>query len=122
MINRTSLFVFSAVCVLSSSPVLSQKESTDIQLIDEFINKKKKFNKVYGYGYRIQLYNGSEVEARKIIVKFRIEFPEIRTYLVYRQPEWKVQAGSYKTKLGADRALLEIKRKFFNSIVIPLGK
>jgi len=54
--------------------------------------------------------------------KFKIDFPEIKTYLVYRQPEWKIQVGFYKTKLEADRALLDLKRKYGSAIVIPLGK
>lgn len=103
----------------------SQEKKTDNQLVEEFISKKKNFNKEFGYGFRIQLYNGFETEAKKTRAKFRIEFPEIKTYLVYRQPEWKIQIGLYKTQLEADRAIneLELKRKFGTGvIVVPLGK
>ena len=121
---RKLLFIFFCFgfLMISSHEVLAQEEKTDNQLIEELINKKKEFNKAFGYGYRIQLYNGFEVEAKKIRAEFRIEYPEVKTYLVYRQPEWKIQVGSYKTKLEADRALLEIKKKFSNAIVIPLGR
>ena len=115
------LFIFT-VAILASSTVLSQSQKTDNQLIDELIDKKRDFNKEFGYGYRIQLYNGFEVEAKMTRAKFRLDFPDIKTYLIYRQPEWKIQVGSYKTKLEADRALLEIKRKYGSAIVIPLGK
>ena len=91
-------------------------------MINELIAKKKEFNKDFKHGYRIQLYNGFEVEAKKTEAKFRIEFPEILTYLLYRQPEWKIQVGTYKTKLEADRALLGIKKEFPEAIVVPLGK
>ena len=116
------IFFYFGFLMISSHEVLAQEEKTDNQLIEELINKKKEFNKAFGYGYRIQLYNGFEVEAKKIRAEFRIEYPEVKTYLVYRQPEWKIQVGSYKTKLEADRALLEIKKKFSNAIVIPLGR
>jgi len=56
------------------------------------------------------------------MAKFKSDFPEIKTHLIYRQPEWKIQVGFYKTKLEADRALLELKRKYQSAIVIPLGK
>lgn len=102
--------------------IYSQEQKTDNQLIEEFIEKKKEFNKEFGYGYRIQLYNGFEIEAKKTKEKFKIEFPDIKTYIVYRQPEWKIQVGTYKTKLEADRALLEIKKEFGSAIVVPLGK
>ena len=99
-----------------------QEKKSDTQLVNEFITKKKDFNKEFKYGYRIQLYNGFEVEAKKTQAKFRIEFPDIQTHIVYRQPEWKIQVGTYKTKLEADRALLAIKKEFSGAIVVPLGK
>ena len=117
-----TLFTFLIVGgIFNAQIVFSQEEKTDNQLIVELNNKKIEFNKAYGYGYRIQLYNGFEVEAKKIRAEFRIQYPEVKTYLVYRQPEWKIQVGSYKTKLEADRALLVIKKKFSSAIVIPLG-
>ena len=122
MKKRFPFLLFFALFFFSIHISFGQEKKTENQLIEEFIDKKKDFNKDFGYGFRIQLYNGFEVEAKTTRAKFRIEFPEIKTYLVYRQPEWKIQVGTYKTKLEADRALLEIKREFSGAIVVPLGK
>ena len=121
---KTQVFLFSILLMsfFSFQSVIAQDQKTDNQLINELISKKKEFNKEYGYGYRIQLYNGFEVEAKKTRAKFKLDFPEIKTYLIYRQPEWKIQVGTYKTKLEADRAILAIKKKYGSAIVIPLGK
>ena len=110
------------VVFLTTNFTYSQSKKSDNTLIKELISKKRSFNKEYSYGFRIQLYNGLETVARKTMKKFKIDFPEIKTYLVYRQPEWKIQVGFYKTKLEADRALLDLKRKYGSAIVIPLGK
>ena len=107
---------------LTSQTIYSQSIKSDSTLINELISKKRSFNKEFGYGFRIQLYNGFEIEAKKTEAKFKIDFPEIKTYLLYRQPEWKIQVGFYKTKLEADKALLDFKRKYRSAIVIPLGK
>ena len=107
---------------LTSQTIYSQSKKSDSTLINELISKKRSFNKEFGYGFRIQLYNGFETEAKNTEAKFKINFPEIKTYLLYRQPEWKIQVGFYKTKLEADRALLDLKRKYGSAIVIPLGK
>ncbi len=118
-------FSFLLLSFCSFQIVTAQTQKTDNELINDLVSKKKSFNKEFGYGYRIQLYNGFEVEAKKTRAKFRVEFPTIKTYLLYRQPEWKIQVGFYKTKLEADRALLqlELKRKYGSGvIVIPLGK
>ena len=122
MKKQALFFAFFALIFCSSQMAVSQEKKSDSQLINELISKKKEFNKEFGYGYRIQLYNGFEVEAKKIRAQFKIEHPNIQTYLVYRQPEWKIQIGLYKTKLEADRALLEIKQEFNGAIVVPLGK
>ena len=113
---------FLFVGIFTTQTVFSQSEKSDTMLVEELISKKRSFNKEFGYGFRIQLYNGLETEAKKTEMKFKIDFPEIKTYLVYRQPEWKIQVGFYKTKLEADRALLDLKRKYGSAIVIPLGK
>ena len=110
------------VWFLTSQTIYSQSIKSHSTLINELISKKRSFNKEFGYGFRIQLYNGFETEAKKTEAKFKIDFPEIKTYLLYRQPEWKIQVGFYKTKLEADRALLDFKRKYRSAIVIPLGK
>lgn len=110
---------------MTHETVFSQNQKTDNELVNDLISKKKEFNKTFGYGFRIQLYNGFEVEAKKIEAKFKIEFPKIKTYLTYRQPEWIIQVGFYKTKLEADKALLDLglKKKYGGGvIVIPLGK
>ena len=110
------------VVLLTTNYTYSQSKKSDITLIKELISKKKSFNKEFGYGFRIQLYNGIETVAIKTLRKFKYDFPDIETHLEYRQPEWKTQVGFYKTKLEADRALLSFKRKYKSAIVIPLGK
>ena len=122
MNNSILTICFFLVVFLTIKPTYSQSEKSDNTLINELIAKKINFNKEFSYGFRIQLYNGIEAVARKTMMKFKNDFPEIKTYLVYRQPEWKIQVGFYKTKLDADRALLKFKRKYQSAIVIPLGK
>lgn len=115
-------FIFFGYAVFTSQTAVSQSKKTDGELIEDLIVKKKEFNKEFSFGHRIQLYNGFENEARAIQKKFKIDFPEIKTYISYKQPEWKIQVGFYKTKLEAERALLGFKRKYESAIVIPLGK
>ena len=116
------IMCFFLVVFLTTNFTYSQSKKSDNTLIKELISKKRSFNKEYSYGFRIQLYNGLETVARKTMKKFEYDFPEIKTHLEYRQPDWKTQVGFYKTKLEADRALLKFKRKYRSAIVIPLGK
>lgn len=88
--------------------------------IDALLKKKREYNRYNGTGFRIQLYNGAEKRAKNIKARFEREFYGIYTKLKYETPDWKVQVGSYKTRLDADRALNRIREKFSGAIVIPL--
>lgn len=112
------------ILLLSATSIsfYAQNETNSTQEIKSLIAKKRAFNKEYGFGYRIQLYNGAEQNARKIRARFKIEFPNNVTKLVYSAPEWKVQVGNYKTKLEADKDLLKFREEFSGIIVVPMGK
>tara|TARA_B110000091_G_scaffold78549_1_gene86470 strand:- start:1326 stop:1694 length:369 start_codon:yes stop_codon:yes gene_type:complete len=111
-------FVFIAGCISFSA----QNKTNTSKEIKKLITKKRAFNEEYGYGFRVQIYYGDETKARTLQSKFRLKYPEIYTKLAYDQPYWKVQVGSYKTKLEADRALVNFSEEFSGLIVIPLGK
>lgn len=88
--------------------------------INNLIEKKRNFNKQNKNStvYKIQLYNGNETQAYKIRSNFQSEFPQFRTNIMYKSPEWKTQVGNFETRLEADRVLLIIKEKFTGAIVL----
>ncbi len=114
---RTALFLLAFNTVGYSQEIKTEQEH-----IKNLIAKKRAFNSENGYGFRIQLYNGFETESKKIKSKFELDFPEIKTYLIYQSPEWKIQIGLFRTRLEADKALLNYKKKFSGAIVVPVGK
>ncbi len=88
------------------------------QSIKALIAKKRAYNKNHDYinGYKIQLFYGSEQGAIQLKEKFNSVFPDITSELKFKSPDWKVWVGSYKTKLEAARALVEIKEGFPGAI------
>lgn len=122
MNNKSFYVTFLLVLFAANYTVFSQNNTKKSSEIKNMISKKRNFNKEYGFGYRIQLYNGNEQQARKFRAKFNIEFPESVSKLVYNAPEWKVQVGKYKTKLEADKDLIKFQEKFSGIIVVPMGK
>lgn len=121
---KTKLTVLSFLFVLltTSYTSFSQNRTNESAEIKNIISKKRSFNSTYGFGYRIQLYNGNEAKARAFMARFKVEFPGKFSKLVYNAPEWKVQVGNYKTKLEADKDLIIFQEKFSGIIVIPMGK
>ncbi len=97
----------------------SQYKSIENENINSLLEKKRKYNRENGIGFSIQLYNGSEIIARRIKQNFTIKFPGQRSELKYEEPDWKVKVGRYYTKLQADRALNKIREQFSGAIIIP---
>ncbi|TYQ00303.1 sporulation related protein [Tenacibaculum adriaticum] len=109
---------FLGLFLIGNLDVSAQSKYTEDKSINSLLKKKREYNKYNGTGFRIQLYNGSEGRARNIKNNFESEFSGVYTKLDYDAPDWKVQVGSYKTRLDADRALNKIREKFSGAIII----
>jgi hypothetical protein len=91
-------------------------------LFDTLLAKRAILNKSGGraasgyissYGYRVQIYNGSSRSAAyNAQAKFNNEFPEMRTYIAYREPNFKVRAGDFRTRLEAERMKEQLQALF----------
>jgi hypothetical protein len=70
-------------------------------------------------GYRVQIYNGSNrKEAYEAQAKFQDQYPAIRTYIVYNQPNYKVRAGDFRTRLEAEKLMQELRPVFASLFII----
>ncbi|MDF2432354.1 MAG: hypothetical protein JWP44_1985 [Mucilaginibacter sp.] len=75
------------------------------------------------YGYRVQIFFGSSRQAAyDAQAKFRGEYPDIRTYITYTEPNFKVQAGDFRTRLEAQKLQNELTQMFSSSLFIISGK
>lgn len=73
-------------------------------------------------GYRVQIYNGTNrKDAYNAQEKFANLYPEMRTYISYSEPDFKVRAGDFRTRLEAEKLMQELKGKF-TSLFIIAGK
>ncbi len=118
--NLISNRIIISLFCLAFLNIFNLKAQSENQKIDKIIEQKKTFNKTTKNSvvYKIQLYNGNESEAYKIKSNFHSLFPEYKTIVLYKSPEWKTQVVYFKTRLEADRALLKIKEHFFGAIVL----
>ena len=122
MKNYTFLVIAFLFFIVGNSNISAQNKTNTGSQVKRLITKKRSYNKSYGHGYRIQIYYGNETKARSLQSKFRVNFPGVYNKLNYDKPDWKVLVGNYKTKLEADKAVINFSEKFSGLIVIPLGK
>jgi hypothetical protein len=97
-------------------------------LIRRHIVSNKNLYNTYGYygreGFRIQIYNSSNRNAREesktVNMDFINKFPDIKTYLQYAEPGYfKVRVGDFRTKTEATKLFLRISREFPNAYIVP---
>lgn len=113
---RVIIFVFFTT-FLSINNAYSQSEN---EKINTLIEQKKAFNKTNKniIVFKIQIYNGNETQAYAIKRNFESDFPEYRTKIIYKTPEWKTHVGNFRTRLEADKALNTIKLKYSGALVL----
>jgi hypothetical protein len=97
-------------------------------LISRYIminNDLKAENDHYGMpGFRIQIYNSSNRNAReessKTMTDFISKFPDITPYALYAQPGYfKIRVGDFRTKTDAIKLFLTISKVFPDSYIVP---
>ena len=88
--------------------------------IDNVISQKLSYNKSLTSvkGFKIQLFFGTEKNSYKIKEEFEKIFPLYKAQIIFSSPQWKVQVGSYRTRLEADRDLVEIKKEYPGAIIV----
>jgi hypothetical protein len=71
------------------------------------------------FGYRVQIFSGANRrEAFDMQSKFQEQYPEIRTYVTYREPNFKVRAGDFRTRLEAAKLMEDLKYSFTGMFII----
>ncbi|MCX6260314.1 MAG: hypothetical protein NTY95_05680 [Bacteroidia bacterium] len=75
-------------------------------------------------GYRIQIYNSSNknarVESGKIRAEFMSKFPDIVSYATFDRPSYyKIRVGNYRTRIEGTKYLLMIRKVFPDAILVP---
>ena len=90
--------------------------------ITKLLDVKKDINKNTTERYKIQIYNGNRNGAYNAETDFKNTFEDIKTIVVYEEPNFKTWVGNFRTKIEADRALKKIKSKFSNALIFKPKK
>ena len=71
-------------------------------------------------GYRIQIYFGPQrPKANELRARFNARFPELNAIVSYHQPNFKVRAGDFRTRMEAQSKLEIIEKEFPGAFVVP---
>ncbi len=90
------------------------------EMLEQHIRQNKKNN--FTNGYRLQIYFGSGLNARSQATKARKDFlsahPDIKAYLIYKSPDFKVVVGDFRTKSEALKLQKSLIYQFPNAFIV----
>ena len=75
-------------------------------------------------GFRIQIFNSSEKNARetsgKVRAEFMSKFPDIISYASFDRPGYyKIRVGDYRTRIEGTKYLLMVRKVFPDAYLVP---
>lgn len=128
-----AMIIIASVCVAQEpsniiSDYIENSSGGKVQITQPDGLKKrlvpKKSSEVYSegevnsyVGYRIQVFSDNnqrtakgQAEARKN--KIMEKFPDLKVYLLFKAPSWRVRVGDFKTRGEAEQVMIEIRDEF----------
>ena len=115
----TIAFSFTAISQVNDSTrgalqVVAEPGIQELQ--KQYIDQNKKDNSIAGY--RVQIYNGNKSETLKKRAEFLSKFPKVAIYTLYEAPEYKAQAGDFRTRLEAEKFLNIVQQELGSAFVV----
>ena len=114
--TKKAFFIFLIVCISYSntsaqpSNITIKQDSKFLQLLNE--KRKSNISSTINDRYQIQIYSGESEKAKATLNEFRQEFRDTDGTIFFFTPNYKVWVGNYKTRIEAERNLLEIRKSY----------
>ena len=118
---KTLLFFFFLfqICIKSYSQEEIVNLSQDPKF-EQLMSEKRKINGSITINdrYKVQIFNGDSENSKKQLMAFKREFNTLDSTIIFSTPLYKVWVGNFKTRIEAERSLIDIKKKFPNSFLV----
>ncbi len=102
---------------------------TDVNLnqdvkFEQLLNEKRKMNGSINVNdrYKIQIFNGDAESAKNILFDYKKLNKNSDGTIVFVTPIYKVWVGSFKTRIEAEKNLVELKKKFSLAFLVKPNK
>jgi hypothetical protein len=122
-LTTTIFFLYTLLLVVLPSKIIAQDKNISViqdPKFEQLLNEKRKINSslTVNDSYKIQIFTGGSENAKKTLSEFRKEFKDIDATIVFNTPNYKVWVGNFKTRIEAERNLVNIKDRFKNVLLI----
>jgi hypothetical protein len=109
--------------VVKSSSLFAQESTlslTQDAKFEKMLNEKRRINSsiLSSDNYKIQIFNGDNESAKKTLNQFKKDFTNFDSTIIFSTPTYKVLIGNFKTRIEAERNLIEIKKTYKTALLI----
>lgn len=91
---------------------------------EQLLKEKRKINSSITVNdrYKVQIFYGDNDKARKTLSDFRREFKDTDGTIVFESPTYKVWVGNFKSRIDAEKKLVDIRKKYPYALLIKPNK
>lgn len=119
--------VITSFLILSTQILLAQDSKITIKQdsrFEQLLAEKRKINSSLNVAdrFKVQIFTGEAEPAKKTLLEFRKTHKNIDATIVFHTPIYKVWAGSFKTRIEAEKLLNELKKKFPTAFIVKPTK
>lgn len=119
--------LYTLLLLISACNIDAQEQNITLNQdpkFEQLLNEKRKINASISVNdsYKIQIFSGKSDEAKKTLSDFKQEFKNIDGTIIFNTPNYKVMVGNFKSRIEAERNLIEIKRRYKNVFLIKPSK
>lgn len=122
-----NLFYISILAIFNSLSIYSQEGKVTVnqdQRFEQLLNEKRKINNSITINdrFKIQIFTGNAELSKKALIDFRKSNKKTDATIVFHTPIYKVWVGNYKTRIEAEKKLMEFKKKYPNAFLVKPNK
>lgn len=123
---KQGLFLYVALAIYTINLHAQEGNLTVTQdpKFEQLLNEKRKINASITVNdrYKIQIYSGDSETSKRNLSEFRRDNKNFDGTIVFSTPTYKVWIGNFKSRIEAERNLIEFKKKYPNAFLIKPNK
>jgi hypothetical protein len=127
ILRARSAFFYTVTLCITTSYITAQDRNITVNQdpkFEQLLNEKRKTNvsNAANDWYKVQIFSGESEKAKNTLNEFKQEFNTLDGTIIFNTPNYKVWVGNFKTRMEAERNLIEIRKKYKNVLLIKPSK
>lgn len=127
VLSNLKILVLTSFLLFFTKKSLAQEPKVNISQdpkFEQLLNEKRRINSSITINdrYKIQIFNGDSESSKKTLTNFKKENKGQDGTIVFSTPIYKVWVGNFKTRIEAEKNLIDLKNKYPNAFLIKPNK